>query len=258
MNLECKEMWQGRVDMARTRVETPCQFPAEREDQAEVIDNWLVSIDASESQRRRVLNCLADRHLRALPRCKSIFTSPEVFKARNWRILFYSNVAHILGWGKRRDFPDEILKVVREQLWPDEDELPNVSKGERTPCGADAVVVAVPKLQEKDSQAGGKGSALPEGPEGRGGAAPDIHVSPGHVPGSGNISQPQQPSLKSDAATKKLKEVAALPGPQLSRGADGRSPRESIGSSASTSRSHRGKRRRREMCRKRAEDRPSE
>jgi hypothetical protein len=79
----------------------PCQIHDHRVEQAEVIDNWLVSIKTTERQRRRALNCLDEGHLRSLPVCPSIPFMPKVLKAKNWHILFYSNIAHILRCGTR-------------------------------------------------------------------------------------------------------------------------------------------------------------
>lgn len=73
------------------------------------------------------MNCLNEGQLLSLPRCDKIHQLPKVLKARNWRILFYSNLAYILGWKKKRHFPDEIFKVVRE-LWLDENEQSSVNK----------------------------------------------------------------------------------------------------------------------------------
>lgn len=50
------------------KYEGPISFPNHLEPQAEVIDDWLASIEVSFDKRKRVLLCLNNDHLRALPR----------------------------------------------------------------------------------------------------------------------------------------------------------------------------------------------
>lgn len=106
--------------MANSGSDSHCTIPKSREEQARVIEAWLVETQADLTKRKRVLRCLDKEHLYSLPRSR-VLVLPEVFKATHWRILFYSNVAFILGWKGRRDFLDELFRVVR-QIWPDEDE----------------------------------------------------------------------------------------------------------------------------------------
>lgn len=98
-----------------------------------IINTWLTEIEATPDQRRRIVDCLDEGHLFSLPRSMRIQQLPGVWGPRNWRILFYS-IAYILGWRKKRDFPDEIFHVARE-LWPDERERSSVGEIQR-PLGS--------------------------------------------------------------------------------------------------------------------------
>jgi len=49
-----------------------------------------------------------------------------MLKAIHWRGLFYNNVAYILGWQKRRNFPNLLLYGVRK-IWLDEQS--NIGEG---------------------------------------------------------------------------------------------------------------------------------
>lgn len=126
-----------------------CQFPECRVEQAHALHTWLVDIHATAEQTKWILNCLDDGHLVSLPRCEGILRLLKVLTATHFRILFYSNIAFILGWTKRHDFLDEIFHLARE-LWSNEDELSTIGQGICPPSSARQATPAVPGMQAKD------------------------------------------------------------------------------------------------------------
>jgi len=72
----------------KSRHMAPAVFPDYLEDEAELIDNWMVEDKRSEFERVSVLNCLSEKHLRNLPLPSKSRPLSANLVAREWRYLF--------------------------------------------------------------------------------------------------------------------------------------------------------------------------
>lgn len=97
----------------------PCTFPEHLEDEAEVIDNWLQTLECTERQRKRVLSCLGGTYLQKLPLVGKSRPWPKNPVAKNFRYHFRAQISRVLGWRERTKFPEHIDALIRERLWPE-------------------------------------------------------------------------------------------------------------------------------------------
>lgn len=130
-------------------------FPDHLEDEAELLDNWMVEDKRSDFERVSVLNCLSQRHLQNLPlpsKSRQLSANPT---AQEWQYLFYRHIAEVLGFTKRTDFL-AVVSEVSHWVWPEPgDVIPNVIEGGEQSCGKEKIVGAVPE-DPGESQASSK------------------------------------------------------------------------------------------------------
>lgn len=103
--------------MAQSRV--PPKPPAHLQQEAHIIEAWARTETQNPESIARILGCMSEAYLRTLPTKKGSRKLPKSPAAREWRHKFYRSVAGFLGWCEQRKFPEEILEIVREKLWPD-------------------------------------------------------------------------------------------------------------------------------------------
>lgn len=87
--------------------------------EASIIEAFATTQTQNSHTIARILGCMTEGFLRTLPRKKGSRKLPRNPSAKEWRHKFYRSVAGFLGWCEQRPFPEEILRVVRERLWPD-------------------------------------------------------------------------------------------------------------------------------------------
>lgn len=97
---------------------TPTQFPDHLESEAEVLDEWLVSEEVFWTKRVQILSCLGKGYLRSRLVTKKSYPMPWNPLPRQWSYNFRAQVAKILGWTVRQQFPEEI-EVIIQKIWPD-------------------------------------------------------------------------------------------------------------------------------------------
>lgn len=243
------------------KYEGPISFPNHLEPQAEVIDDWLASIEVSFDKRKRVLLCLNNDHLRALPRLAKARAWPRDPKPKNWRFAFYGNVSKILGWQQREKFPAVVEDAIRK-IWPDKDAD---AVGEPSGCnianGGSGADIANPLPSTTTAGVATEGVCRSAGArEPRGGPSLTNSEREGSTPTPGEST-----ILPCLAARVELHSVSTT-GPQLQRaaanaqspGSKGRQPSlantSSSDSGSSAGSTGRSKRRKRNVAKKQSED----